>query len=379
MITIAEAISELLLTHSIVVVPGLGAFLVKPKPAQVNVVTNRFSRPNADIVFDTRQREENDLIARYLAECNSITIEEAQRQLVVFVSDCFRNLKAGKPVVLKNIGSLSYDWAQDVVLEQESSINYNAEAFGLSDFEAKVVCQGESREEIRKRIAKEQRDKNTAMSVDEEEMQKARQEDYPSERNRRRRGVWLLVVLFLFVVGAAVFLLWYFRIMDGFWNTSPQPKKWQGVKTERLRSWPLNTGYLPSVDTEEAVSQPADSLEQRMVEYQEFMLNRADSLQSVAMQQDSMRNVSVEETTALHDETEYLIIGGCYSSIENAEVYVNSLREKGYQRAFVNKRGRYWDAVFDRFSAMDDAKEALVEIHASIDAKAWILTRKQGR
>ena len=47
MITIVEAISELLFVRDTVVVPGLGAFLKKPVSAKVNPVANHFAMPSS--------------------------------------------------------------------------------------------------------------------------------------------------------------------------------------------------------------------------------------------------------------------------------------------------------------------------------------------
>ena len=62
MISIVEAISDLLYVRDTVVVPGLGAFVKKPVPAQVNPVANHFARPSSTIGFDSNLREDNDLI-----------------------------------------------------------------------------------------------------------------------------------------------------------------------------------------------------------------------------------------------------------------------------------------------------------------------------
>ena len=139
MITIAEAISDLLFARDTVVVPGLGAFVKKPTSAQVNPVANYFGMPSSEIIFDANLREDNDLVVNYIAEKNEIPEDEARRLLAMFVSDCFNSLKQGKKVVLNNIGTLSNDWAGDLVFEQDKAVNYNADAFGLCDFTPEPV------------------------------------------------------------------------------------------------------------------------------------------------------------------------------------------------------------------------------------------------
>ncbi len=383
MITIADAISELLFDHDVVVVPGFGAFVVKQTPAKVNVITNHFSSPGAEVVFDAKICEENDVMAQFIAEKNNIPLEEARKLLLLFVSDSVSSMKAGKPVVLKNIGTLSYDWAQNIVLDQEHTVNFNEDAFGLGDFVAESVFRGESREAIRERIAKEQEYKNTAMSVDDEEMKNAREEDRVGSGRRR---LWLWIPLAALLLAVIVFLLGYFNIIDGLWNKPQQPSRKLTARTERQESFKLNSGYWMKEEENKTIV-PCDSMAYHIVEYQEYLRIQADSLRQ-AFVADSLRNAAKMEqlgndasqplTTAVSNETEYLIIGGCYGNAENAESYVNSLREMGYEKAFVNKRGSYWDAVIGRYATMSEAKEALVIIHANTDDKAWILTLKQG-
>ena len=62
MISIAEAISDLLFVRDTVVVPGLGAFVKKSVAAKVNPVANYFAMPSSLIEFDPNLREDNDLV-----------------------------------------------------------------------------------------------------------------------------------------------------------------------------------------------------------------------------------------------------------------------------------------------------------------------------
>ena len=159
MITIVEAISELLFVRDTVVVPGLGAFVKKPVSAKVNPVANHFAMPSSEITFDANLREDNDLVVNYIAEKNEIPDDEARRLLAMFVSDCFSTLKQGKKVPLKQIGTLYYDWADDLVFEQDKTLNYNADSFGLSDFTPEPVLRSKTKDEIKAEIEQQQKDK----------------------------------------------------------------------------------------------------------------------------------------------------------------------------------------------------------------------------
>ena len=124
MISIVEAISDLLFVRDTVVVPGLGAFVKQPLSAKVNPVANYFSMPHCDIVFDANLREDNDLIVNYISDKDGVSINEAKTQLVLFVSDCFNKMKQGKKLVLDRIGTLRFDYDNNLVF----NLNYNGKS-----------------------------------------------------------------------------------------------------------------------------------------------------------------------------------------------------------------------------------------------------------
>ena len=85
----------------------------------------------------------------------------------MFVSDCFNTLKQSKKVVLNQLGTLYYDGGSDLAFDQDKSVNYNSDTFGLCDFTAQPIVRSQSKEEIKAEIERQQKDKNTPMTVDE--------------------------------------------------------------------------------------------------------------------------------------------------------------------------------------------------------------------
>ena len=138
--------------------------------------------------------------------------DEARRLLAMFVSDCFNSLKEGKKVVLNQIGTLSYDWAGDLAFAPDNAVNYNADAFGLCDFTPEPVLRSKTKDEIKEEIERQQKDKNTPVTVDEKEVHKKEEDD--SEDDEPRRLGWLWIVLGILLVAGIVFGLHYFKVID---------------------------------------------------------------------------------------------------------------------------------------------------------------------
>ena len=387
MITIVEAISELLFVRDTVVVPGLGAFVKKPVSAKVNPVANYFAMPSSEISFDANLREDNDLVVNYIAEKNAIPKDEARRLLAMFVSDCFSTLKQGKKVLLKQIGTLYYNYSDDLVFEQDKTLNYNADTFGLSDFTPEPVLRSKTKDEIKAEIEQQQKDKNTPVTVDEKAVHEHDQEDKDEPFDDDERGFgWLWVLLGLLLVAGIVYGLDYYKVIDvRSWIGKPskrvvdvEPGKyqlptyivdWEAMLEEYESTWkPAEPVAEPEEETV-AIETPTESPAETVTEIP------ADEPVVVPTETSTETQVETPAETPVVEKPEanIRIIAGCFDQEENAVRLVNSLKSKGYQTAFYELRNKRWFVSFGRYATDEEATAALREIRANTEYKAWIL------
>ena len=333
MISIAEAISDLLFVRNTVVVPGLGAFVHKPSPAKVDLETNRFLMPSCQISFDSGLREDNDVIIKYLVNEIGISENEAKRMLFHFVSDCFNSMRSGQKVELKDIGTLSFSPENEIVFEQDPAANYNTDAFGLSDFVVEPVADDKS-ETV-------DNEENEKVSLEEESFAHVDKGTILEEKEEPReigKGVWaFLVALMLILIG-----LLYFKVY--------RPIQ---VNEEQTASMSTETDVEPidpKVLAEEMVGDMMGNMTGQII-HEGYALPLP-----VANNNDTIR-----------------IIAGCYDREEPAQRMVNSLKNKGYVNAFMEKRGERWFVAYDRYHTEEAAHEALREIREVRGEKGWIL------
>lgn len=361
MISIAEAISELLFVRDTVVVPGLGAFVKKPISAEVNPVANYFAMPSCEIEFDAKRREDNDLVISYMSEKNNIPEDEARRLLVMFVTDCFNSLKSGKKVSLNQIGTLSFNWDDEIVFQQDKSVNYNADAFGLCDFTPTPIIHSKSKAEIKAEIEQQQKDKNTPMTVDEQ----AVHED--EEKPKRRLG-WLWVLLALLLLAGIGYALHYYKVIDlnpmKVRTESPSEiEPWRTAFPNEVKTWKTEVIEPQALDT---VSEPTEVEEVQTSEPESVEETKPESVQETEPE-------VVQEPEPVKPEAKIRIIAGCFAEKENADRMANSLKDKGYSQAFVEKRGSKWFVAFGSYATMEEANAALHDIRTNGNNKAWIL------
>lgn len=403
MISIAEAISDLLFVRDTVVVPGLGAFVKKPVSAKVNPVVNYFAMPSSEIVFDANLREDNDLVVNYMSEKNDLPKEEAQKLLSMFVSDCFNSLKQGKKVVLNQIGTLSYDWASDLVFEQDKSVNYNADAFGLCDFTPEPILRSKTKDEIKTEIEQQQKDKNTPMSVDEKAVHKQDEED---EDDSGRGLGWLWILLGLLLVAGVVYGLYYFKVIRLPWQKEVRPvvtepktytlpfyqKTWEWKEpvvqdtTQMIGDTVKAQAEQQSV--EKPTAQPIEQPKTQPIEQTVEKPKEQPKAQPVQQHVEQPKPQPVEQPKtqpveqpkaqptgqpqATNTEANIRIIAGCFGVEENAIKLTNTLKEKGYAGALYEMHYNMWYVSFGRYKTDEEAAAALREIRANTEYKAWI-------
>lgn len=313
MISIVEAISDLLFVRDTVVVPGLGAFVKKPIPAKVNPVANYFAMPSCQIEFDSNLREDNDLIISYVSERNNISMDESRRMLSLFVSDCFNRIKEGKEMVLKNIGALSYSTIGEIVFEPDNVLNYNADAFGMSDFSLEPVLRHKTKEEIKVEIAKQQKDKNTPVTVDEEAV-------HEEDSDWKRHNGWLWIVSCAVLLAALGYTLQHFGLL-GLGQAE--------ISTPRSVAQEQKTYSLPTY------------------------------------------NKQWEWIEPVHEGIR--IIAGCYDQEGKAARLASTLRKKGFSGAFYEQINKKWYVSFGCYGTEEEATDALRDIRANTEYKAWIM------
>lgn len=328
MISIAEAISDLLFVRDTVVVPGLGAFVRKPCSAKVDLETNSFSMPSSQISFDASLREENDIIIRYLVDNFKISENEAKRLLFHFVSDSFNSLKSGNKVVLKDIGTLSFGPDNEILFEQDESANYNTDSFGLYDFKLDPIVREEVVEEVEKEEKKEEEE---IPEADETETQSGTHEDKPIEIGK---GVWVFMFGLVLIMSA----LLYFKV------------------------------YLHKDDYKEQTAEMSTETDLEPID---------PEILAEGMVGDIVGQVIREEMTMppVHEISRdtIRIIAGCYDKEDFAQRVVVSLQNKGYPNAFKEKHGERWFVAYDRYHTEEEALQALKEIREVRGDKGWIL------
>lgn len=151
---IARYIGDLLYDYECVVIPGFGGFIVNDKPAKVNYSTHYLTPPFREVMFNPYLRTNDGLLLNYIAKEEEITYHEAKRKVDAFAMLCQRALDNGKQIRFEKIGTIRQNDNGKIIFNQDTSINYNPNSFGLSSFISPAVHQSTEEERLKKAINK---------------------------------------------------------------------------------------------------------------------------------------------------------------------------------------------------------------------------------
>ncbi len=151
---IARYIGDLLYDYECVVIPGLGGFIINDRPAAVNYTTHYFKPPFREVMFNPYLRTNDGLLVNYIAKEENLTYQEAKTKMDAFAIACQRALDDGKQIRFDKVGTIRKDGNGNVVFNQDTSVNYNPNSFGLSPFISPAVNKISDEDRIREVIKK---------------------------------------------------------------------------------------------------------------------------------------------------------------------------------------------------------------------------------
>lgn len=149
---IAKYVGDLLYDYECVVIPGLGGFLTQDKPATVNAASNLLKPPFKQVLFNAYLKANDGLLIKYVAREEGLEYKAAKEQVDRFALLCDQALKEGKRLNFHKIGYLYLNENKKISFEQDISVNYNADTFGLTGFISPAVHKPTPEEQLRKKV-----------------------------------------------------------------------------------------------------------------------------------------------------------------------------------------------------------------------------------
>jgi hypothetical protein len=126
-------ISELLLRHNCLIIPGFGGFVARYAPAKIDWNKGVISPPSKELLFNKHLIQSDGLFVNHIATQEKLTFSAATSRVDAIVHDWKTTLRSGGRVEIDKVGMLYQDNHDNLVFEQDRFFNLLLSSFGLRE------------------------------------------------------------------------------------------------------------------------------------------------------------------------------------------------------------------------------------------------------
>lgn len=335
-----QYITRLLGEKECVVVPGFGAFLASYQSATVNNRQDEIAPPSRRVLFNAVLVVNDGLLANAISGQEQVSYSQAMEMIETDVARWNELLGRGEKIVLNDLGVLYMGKQGGIEFKPDEHTAVLDETFGMETVVAPVI------------------DKDTPLSGS--GSKSFVNKKFHVENSPQKKRVITSVLVGLPLIAA---LIWSaFNIEQFRFQESPVIQ--QVAQETPVKEVPMPK---PSV-TDDAVVTTAEN-------------GVSDETLKNDVVPESVENKTVHQAAIIDvpdgtPDNNFCIIGGAFSSRNNAMVLVNDMRLKGYQSYIVdvNSRGLHRVCI-QGYKNRAAAEKALFKIKRKACASAWILEK----
>jgi len=354
-----------------VIVPGFGAFISEYISAIVDETSGEIKPPSSKLIFDTKIKNNDGLLVGQVAEATRCTHFEALQKIEKERDNIIYQLDKGEKVELDEIGILLYNAEKQIVLVSDEDAYLTLANYGLEIMQINESVETETEEPdsnpvpvveeipeepIEEVVVEKEESVTEEPSVLIEETEVIDKKDetitkeivaesiYASfEKKEKRKGgwVWLLVIL-IPLLAVSVFI--YMK---------------QNKPVE-----PVKIVQQPQINT---VTQDTTPQEETAI---------VDSIASQTADTLFVEKEPVQEKQVEIVSGKYYLVGGSFKEEENAETFLQTLKEKGFKPFHMGKYGNFFIVGIGSYNTENEAIVAKDEyLEQNPGSGVWILKR----
>ena len=116
-------VSELLLRHNCLIIPGFGGFVARYSSAKIDWNRGMIAPPSKELVFNKHLIQSDGLFVNHVAVNEKLSFKDATGKVDEIVNSWKQTLKSGGRVEIEKVGILYHDFNGNTVFEQDRFFN----------------------------------------------------------------------------------------------------------------------------------------------------------------------------------------------------------------------------------------------------------------
>lgn len=370
-------ILQLLLRHDCLIIPDFGGFVARSTSASIDWQKDQIKAPSKELVFNRHLQKNDGLLINSVATENQISFHDAANSVHSELLAWNKTIQSGNRVEIEKVGILYKDTAGNILFEQDRFFNLLLTSFGLSDL--KFIAAEPERVNERKVVEKPQ---FTAIPVIEtpiisfvgneikELISPAKKEVVTAPKGVKmptRHFPWRALAAAV-IIPIGFFAYWI-------------PMKTPVLETGKIALADFNpfrtvnsSVYKPEelkyssnkVVIDQTFDEMVKSISDEVTIYN-YKFN--DELYIPIRLSKAKENTKLDQSSA-----PFHLIGGCFSSEENASNFVKECILKGYKAIILDVKGNLYRVSIAQYSSLELAQQNKSSI-AQSGIETWLLRK----
>ncbi len=363
---IRNCISELLVLHDCVIIPGFGGFIGNYSPARIDPVHHSFLPPGKKLLFNVNLKQNDGLLANNVADSFGVSYADACKMIDELAEECRHTLKSGKSFLIPSVGRLTQGREGNLQFEQDKTINLLPDAFGLTSFISPPVGRANF---------PDRSDRKTAVPA-----QGAIQERSTLSRSLKWAAMLAIPIGAVAIIGVTQFDKIKSSQVSDAGILSSVFSRFSSTSLVEKKEAPAN-----APDTfyqEEAVPSvfdaPTNDPSSGNPESEAGSVSNDDATGAYIEPAAITNPEPVQEVTISPANTgdPFAIIVGAFKSKENALKFVSELKQRGIQASIFDKsRGGLYRVTIGTFEMREEAEQLLSSSKSGDFSGAWLLAK----
>ena len=349
---IQKHISALLFEHDCVIIPDFGGFVCNSASARVHAVKHQFHPPFKNISFNRSLKNNDGLLANEISQSEGISYSEANLRIAEYVEQLNKEIVSVRRFELKSIGTFISGEENILMFEQDETVNYLPEAFGLGTFYSSAI----KREPIERKFERTLKDQIIIPSKDKTET---------VIRKRTPVVRYLAIAASVLITASLIFISLKTDILKktDFAGLNPFGDEPTALYQPDPKALPDNV--VVKEDVSNMLAMASDT-----TRYLNIVIDGQIPI-VVRMKQEEAPAISVKtKTRTSKNDKHFHIVGGAFAVPENAEKFLSKLKALGYDARIIDKKLHM--VSYGSFASREEALQAIEKIRA-VQSDVWLM------
>lgn len=137
--TLSRLLKDLITVHDRVSLPGLGGFITELAPSVFSDKAMVINPPFRRVLFKSSETWNDELLENLYADENDITVEEARKELTIFLREFKAELNKQKSVVIPGFGIMRATDQLDYFFVADKDLFIYPDSYGLEPLNVKIL------------------------------------------------------------------------------------------------------------------------------------------------------------------------------------------------------------------------------------------------